>query len=99
MGEIVRVFRVVVPADQQSEFEEKFATISVGTVRKAEGSLECTIGRPTEWAPEEYVMISRWRDIESLIRFAGDTWNQAVIPHGMEQFITSCELHHYEVFD
>lgn len=97
-GEIIRVFRVIVRRELHEEFEEKFSTISTEAVETADGSLDCSLGRPTQWAPDEYVMVSRWRDVESLKKFAGDRWNEAFIPAGMEKYVESCTLHHYEQF-
>ena len=57
-----------------------------------------TIGRPTRWAPEEYVMLSVWENEQSVKDFAGEQWNQAVIPDGMEKFVADCWVHHYAMF-
>ncbi|MEM7665803.1 MAG: antibiotic biosynthesis monooxygenase [Pseudomonadota bacterium] len=98
-GKIIRIFRVVVRTELHQEFEAKFSSISKPVVDAAEGSIDCSLGRPTEWAPDEYVMVSRWEGIGSLKKFAGDRWNEAFIPPGMEPYIESCTLHHYEQFD
>jgi hypothetical protein len=40
-------------------------------------------------------MISRWRDEDSLIAFAGPEWNTPLIPSGMEAFGKTCSVEHY----
>lgn len=92
---ITRIFRVRIPPELRSEFEEKFSSVSVHAVDKAAGFLAVTILKPTEWAPNEYAMISQWENEAALKAFAGEEWNRAVIPPGMEKFVVECWVHHY----
>jgi heme-degrading monooxygenase HmoA len=95
---ITRIFRVRVPARLHAEFEEKFLSVSVPYVHAAKGSVSISVGRPTQWAPDEYVMISTWESVSDLCAFAGEHWNRAMIPAGMERYVTECWVHHYENF-
>ncbi|GMR07962.1 MAG: hypothetical protein BMS9Abin26_0967 [Gammaproteobacteria bacterium] len=96
---IIRIFRVRIDPALRDEFEAKFADISIRAVEAADGFISVEIGKPSVWAPDEYVMISRWQNEEALRKFAGDSWNQAHIPSGMEKFIMKCWVHHYESFE
>lgn len=96
---ITRVFRVRIDPAQRAEFEQKFQTVSIDTVETAAGFLSAEIGKPTAWAPDEYMMISRWESEDALRKFAGDSWNQAHIPAGMEKFVRECWVHHYASFE
>ena len=58
-----------------------------------------SIGKPTKWTPDEYVMNSQWKNEESLREFAGENWSQAHIPEGMEKFLKECWIHHFELFE
>ena len=93
---ITRVFRATVPERLHATFEEKFRAISVPLVASQSGLHRVTIGRPTRWNPTEFVMVSVWEDEESIAAFAGVAWNEPHIPSGMEEFITSCSVDHYE---
>jgi heme-degrading monooxygenase HmoA len=93
---ITRIFRARIAPALKSEFEEKFSSLSIRTVHEAPGFISATILKPTHWAPDEYAMISHWRDHASLQAFAGEEWNRAVIPPGMEKFVVECWVHHYE---
>jgi heme oxygenase (mycobilin-producing) len=95
---ITRTFRVRVPVELHMEFEEKFLSVSLPHVRSAPGLASVFVGRPTRWTPDEYVMISLWESEEDLAAFAGEEWNRAVIPAGMERFVSECWIHHYENF-
>ncbi|TAD77130.1 MAG: hypothetical protein EAY70_09115 [Sphingomonadales bacterium] len=96
---IVRLFRVHIHSALRADFEAKFATISVNAVRIADGALGVDIFKPSRWNPDEYLMISRWRDEAALKRFAGKDWDRAFIPPGMEQFVAECEVHHFTAWD
>ena len=93
---ITRIFRVQIKPELKHQFEAKFADISVQAVTAAKGCSRVAIGKPTKWSPNEYVMITDWQDEQALINFAGTDWNRAVIPPGMEQYVESCSLHHYQ---
>jgi heme-degrading monooxygenase HmoA len=95
---ITRIFRVQVPEALHQEFEAKFTSISMDVVKSQQGLIRASIGRPTQWSPNEYAMVTTWQDEQCLIAFAGESWNQAVIPKGMEKFVTMCWVHHYENF-
>lgn len=92
---IVRLFRVRIHAALRAEFESKFATVSVNAVRSAEGASDLEIFKPTHWAPDEYLMISRWTDEAALRCFAGEDWSRAFIPDGMEIFVAECWVQHF----
>ena len=64
--------------------------------KSQQGFISVTIGKPTLWTPDEYLMISYWENVADLESFAGENWNQAVIPSGMEQYVLQCWVHHFE---
>lgn len=96
---IVRVFRVEIDPATRSACEAGFQSLSVDAVTQSPGNLSCEIGMPTRWLPNTYAMISRWRDEDALIAFAGPEWNVAVIPAGMEQFGKGFSVEHYVIHD
>jgi len=95
---ITRIFRVKVPKALHGEFEARFCSVSIPKVEAQPGMVSVFVGRPTRWAPEEYVMISTWENEQYLREFAGDDWNRAVIPEGMDKYVAECWVHHYEIF-
>lgn len=96
---ITRIFRVKVHKELAQEFEKKFSSISVSTVNHAHGMKSVTILKPTKWVPDEYAMITIWSDEPSLKAFAGENWNKAVIPPGMEHYIVECSVHHFNSWE
>ena len=94
---IVRVFRATIPRSLHGEFEKKFREVSAPLVQSRSGLVSVEIARPTRWNPDEFVMVSRWNDEESLIAFAGESWHKPHIPAGMEQYISEFSVDHYTV--
>lgn len=81
-----------------AKFEDKFLSVSVPFVKAQSGFISVSVGRPIRWAPEEYAMVSVWRSAADIASFAGENWNKAVIPHGMEKYVSECRVHHDENF-
>jgi heme oxygenase (mycobilin-producing) len=93
---ITRVFRVRIQPGLRSEFERKFMEISVPHVQTQRGYLSHVVGYPTKWKPDEYLLLTNWRDEKTLIDFAGEDWNKPVIPSGMEKFVAECWVDHFK---
>mgnify|MGYP001334276499 CR=1 FL=1 len=96
---IIRVFRVRIHPRHRDAFEAKFRTQSVQVVESQEGFDSVTIAKPTRWAPDEYLMVSKWQSEAALEAFVGPHWNQAHIPPDMATFVAECWVHHYAEFD
>jgi hypothetical protein len=58
------------------ELEQRFVSVSVPVVRAEAGLLSVSAGRPTEWSPEKYVMISAWLTEADVVVFAGEDGQQ-----------------------
>jgi heme-degrading monooxygenase HmoA len=95
---IIRIFRVRIKPELRTGFEKDFREISIPLIKSHSGLTSVSIGKPTKWAPDEYVMISNWRNETDLEDFVGKNWNQPVIPSGMEKYVVECWVHHYEIF-
>lgn len=96
---IIRIFKATIPMELHTEFEVKFKEISVPLVKAYEGLISLKIGRPTQWNPDQFAMITHWDNEESLRIFAGEKWNEPHIPNGMEKYITDCTMDHYFAID
>ena len=64
--------------------------ISVPYVQTKKGYVSNIVGYPTQRKPDEYMVLTNWHTEQALIDFAGDNWNKAVIPGGMEKFVIEC---------
>lgn len=93
---IIRIFTATIPIELHNEFEVKFRAISLPLVNGYPGLISCDIGKPSKWNPNEFVMVSQWESEFDLINFAGEKWNEAHIPQGMDQYIQDCSVSHFE---
>ena len=95
---ILRVFKVNVIEELREEFEDKFRTAALGVVDNHEGMLSAEVGKSLTDGDTEYFMISVWKDLESIKRFGGDTWEEAIIPEHMLKYMANYSLKHYGDF-
>lgn len=93
---ITRIYRVQINPALRAEFEPLFKTVAAASVTKFDGCKRVVIGGPTPLTPNEYAMISDWDTTASLTAFAGPDWSVAHIPQGMERFVETCWVHHFE---
>jgi quinol monooxygenase YgiN len=96
---IIRIFHVEIDPAKRAAFEKGFASLSVGAVKKSFGLISCETGKPTKWTPNSYVMITKWKDVDSLVAFAGENWNVPVIPEGMKGFAVNTSVSHFVQLD
>ncbi len=93
---VIRIFQVTINPEYRNEFERDFASISIDTVKNHKGLVSCHIGGPTKWNPDDYLMVTYWEDEASLVEFAGENWNQAIIPESMQKYPKAFTVAHYE---
>lgn len=93
---IIRIFKVTIDPNHRVEFERGFFSTSVDLVKGQDGLLSCEIGKPTSGNPNDYVMITRWKNKAALVAFTGPDWKKPVIPKGMEKFSGTRTVEHYE---
>lgn len=92
---ILRIFKVEIFPEMRSEFERDFASISVRTVMSQAGCLSCQLGFPIKATSNIYVLLTLWRNLESLIAFTGENFEESFIPAGMGRYVKSCFVEHY----
>lgn len=95
---IIRIFRAVILPDRHQTYENFLLNTAIPLVRSQKGVLETSIGRPTAQAPNEYVFVSTWQDLDALKQFAGEEWDKAVIQPELVPLLQECFIHHYEQF-
>ena len=93
---IVRVFRAITQPGKESEFERMLKEQSMPMVEGRDGLLASYFGRPLGAKSNEFVAITVWRDLDSVKAFAGDDWEQAVIPEDERPILEQTFIAHYE---
>lgn len=78
--------------------ERMMREISMPLVARQPGMVAFYAGRPVGSNPDEFTMVSRWESQDALRAFAGDDWEQAVIPEPELSNLLEIHVHHYEAF-
>ncbi len=52
-------------------------------------------GKPQDDAGREFVMVSLWRDLDSLKQFAGSHWQDPVVTEEEAPLVEEMHAHHY----
>lgn len=94
---IVRVFRAVVHEGKQDEFKDFFLNVAKPHVEKQSGLESLFIGLPLDDSSTEFLMVMHWKDIDSVKKFAGENWDQAVILDEERHLLKEVFLRHYEL--
>lgn len=93
---IVRVFRARLKPGRRGDFERLCRDRSIPHLRTLEGCQAVHVGRQLEEYPDEFVLVSVWRDLESLKRFAGEHWRTPLVLPGEAEMIESASAQHYD---
>jgi DNA-binding response OmpR family regulator/heme-degrading monooxygenase HmoA len=96
---IIRVFRGQVQPGMADEFARVLDEQAIPRFNSLPGIIAVNIGRPTDSNPDEFLVTTVWRDIESLKEFAGDRWYEAKITPEERPLLRQTFVHHYEEND
>jgi len=92
---IVRVFRARTRPGKAEAFRKFFEEQALPVMREQRGLVRVEIGWPM--APtDEFLMITVWRDLDSLRAFSGDDWMQAKLLPEERPLLDEVFVHHYE---
>ena len=98
MPSVVRIFRARVKPGRQADWERLVRETSIPKLSEAEGLLAYYPGAPLG-DPEEFTMVSVWRDLGAVRSYAGKDWATPVLYPGEEDLLAEVHVHHYQLFD
>ena len=93
---ILRVFRARLKPGARQAFEQLCYDVSIPLMRAQPGLVTLHVGRPLPEYPDEFVLVSVWKDLESMIAFVGDTWDHPLIPPGEAMLVQETTVQHYD---
>ena len=96
---IVRIFRAKIREDKVAEFKRMVQEQSIPWLEKSDGMLGYFPGEPFGENSREFVMVTLWRDLESLQAFAGDDWATPVVTEDEAPLVEAMFTDHYLGFD
>jgi transposase/quinol monooxygenase YgiN len=92
---IIRVFRAGLRPGKLAAFARVYEDYSRPMMRAAPGCLAERAGPPAG-RRDEFVIVSVWRDLESLKAFAGETWQEAIILPGEAILLHTASVRHFD---
>lgn len=93
---IVRVFRARTQPGKAGEFRRFFQEQALPLVRSQPGLVRVEVGWPMAPATDEFLMLTVWKDLESLKAFAGDRWQVARILEEERPLLKETRVDHYQ---
>ena len=93
---ILRVFRARLKPGARQAFEQLCYEASIPLLRSQPGLVTLHVGRPLPEYPDEFVLVTVWKDLESLKAFAGETWDQPLIMPGEAALVQQTTVQHYD---
>ena len=91
---ILRVYHARVYAGQEAEFERLFRADALPQMRRQPGLISIQVGRGLEGAPE-FIILSRWRDLDALRPYAGEGWQAPPSLHPAAGVPEEASVEHY----
>lgn len=92
---IVRVFRATAKEGHQSAFREFLTGTALPMLEETDGVESVILGEPFPSNPDEFLVITIWRDLQALKKFAGETWMTPVIDDEEKELLEDFTIHHY----
>ena len=96
---IIRVFRVKVRRSHISDFKRLVQEQSIPWLKNSDGMLDCIPGEPIDRDKREFLMISMWRDLDSLKAFAGEDWEDPVVTEDEAPLVVEMSAEHFLSID
>lgn len=92
---IMRIFRARVKPGRWADFDRLCREKSIPLMRSQPGLITLQVGRAMERQPNEFVLVSVWKDLASLKGFAGERWREAVILPGEAELVEEAGVQHF----
>jgi DNA-binding response OmpR family regulator/heme-degrading monooxygenase HmoA len=93
---IIRVFRGQVQPGMNEEFRKLLDDEAIPAFHSHSGMVGVHVGRPTEQTPDEFLVTTVWKDLDSLKEFAGERWFEAKVGPTERRMLRRAFVHHYE---
>jgi heme-degrading monooxygenase HmoA len=94
---IIRVFTPAIHPGKDAEFESFLRDTAKPLMAQQPGLIAQHAGRSRAPASTDYVYVTVWEDVESIRAFAGERWQEAVIPPEEKHLLKETRIEHYDV--
>jgi hypothetical protein len=92
---LIRVFRGVIREGAHDRLLRALHDHVLPRLEANPAVTSATLAVAIEGSPDEYLVESHWRELDDLIRFAGDDWRTPRVEPVEEDLLVSVSAHHY----
>ena len=92
---LIRLFRGVIREGAHDRLLRGLHDHVLPKLEAHPGVISTTLAVAMEGSPDEYLVESHWRDVDDLIRFAGDDWRNPRVEPAEEELLISVSAHHF----
>ena len=93
---IMRVLRAKVKAGKLKDYQRLCEEKSFPHLRATPGLVALHMGAPLVSQPDEFVVVTVWRDLDALVGFAGEQWREVVVLPGEAELVDEMIVEHYD---
>jgi len=95
---ISRQWRGLARGDQAAAYQEHLKVETFPAIRRIEGFVDATILKRTVANGIEFLIVTRWKTMDAIKRFAGDDAEVAVVPRNVREMMVEYDarVRHYE---
>lgn len=98
---ISRQWRGVARADSEAAYQEHLHADTFPAIRKIEGFVDATILKRPVANGVEFLVVTRWKTMDAIAKFAGDDPEIAVVPKKVRELMLEYDsrVRHYEIVE
>jgi quinol monooxygenase YgiN len=95
----MRIFRARVRPGKHEEFKKALEILALPNIQHRKGMVAFYPGQPTHGNPDEFILVTIWRDAELAEKYSRDAdWARAIIPPEVLPLIQEFHVHTYQAF-
>lgn len=94
----IRVFRAIVRPGMQEQFKKALEILTLPTIKHRNGLVAFIPGQPTGANPDEFVLVTVWRDAAAAKKNNDQDWAHAIIPPEVLPMLQDFHIHAYQAF-
>jgi transposase/heme-degrading monooxygenase HmoA len=93
---IIRVFAARLKPGMRGEYERLARATALPLMHEQPGCLGARVERVREDRPDDFVIVSLWRDFESIRAYVGERWQEAISLPGEADLLLEVAVRHYD---
>ncbi len=93
---VIRVFHAWIKQGKEGEYERLVREQALPNLRSQPGLMNVHAGVIADRTPPEVVIVSVWKGVDAIKKFAGDQWQEPVISPGEAELVEKASVEHYQ---